>query len=409
MTHSAYLLALTALAFGIFSCEKPAQERQRHDVGVLTPAVAVAPENEMEINLDTLSVLVEFSWSKASWEGTGWPAYDVAFDLLEGDFSKPLMVCHASTLDTLSLSLGKPELKELFNTIAAGEKISTVQAKWAVRTSSASRKVSDEPRTLTLHMTPDPDAFKAGNEVYIDGEGSAEGRRKMTYIPSTTFSWDKSISKHYNDGSPYCKNFDYEIFTRLEAGKVFYLWSGESTGDKDWIFSFESSDATSYTMDILREAHYGATVESDGVYRIRINTSSKEIYVKGPITKVNLRYWKPIKDNELHYDGLGVWSGDITIPSKNQQGYKFLFIGLDGDQPTGAQYIDEATPTGDPSSWNPADRYWHIVTVQGGGADGKRGNGTFLVPSEALNTPMHYTIYMNDTFGTYTHSIGAVE
>lgn len=377
----------------------------------LEPGVAAAPEDGIAIDLDDYADTLHLVWSAASWDGPGYPVYSVAFDLIEGDFSRPVAVYYVPEIGASELLLTKTELKDIYNTVAAGEKVSSLQVKWTVRTAAYRSFKSDEARTIVLSMTPDPDAFTPGNDIYIDGEGACEAGRKMVYIPNTTYSWDKSISAHYNDNAPRCKSFDYEIFTELKGGKPFYFWSGESTGDRDWIFIFDNtsaSDAVNYSLSIKREATYNCAVAADGVYRIRINSSAKEVYVK-QITRISLRYWAPVTDNTMTYIGDGVWTIDLAVPA-GKVGYKFLFVGLDDDQPTGAQYPSEAKPdVNDFSLLNPADKYWHMVPVQGGAANGNKANGTYLFLDAAFGKTCRYTVYMNDTYGTYTHCVSAVE
>ncbi|MGM9767389.1 MAG: SusE domain-containing protein [Candidatus Cryptobacteroides sp.] len=406
MKYAIMLLSAVAL---LWSCSGN-EETVEGDYN-LSAAVAVTPEDNISIDLDNYADTLRITWSPASWDGPGWPTYSVAFDTEEGDFSRPVAVFYAPQLEVTGIALTKTELKEIYNKIAAGEKIKTLSVKWKVRTAAFKTAKSDEPHTIVLSMTPDPDAFKAGNDIFIAGEGAVEAGRKMIYIPNTTYSWDKSISAHYNDNAPRCKEFDYEIFTELKGGAPFYFWSGESTGDKDWIFVFDNnsaSDAVNYSLSILREATFNCTVATDGVYRIRINSAAKEVYVK-QVTSVSLRHWKPVADNTMSYAGNGVWTIDLEIPA-GRLGYKFLFNGLDGDQPTGAQYPSEAKPdVTDLSQLNPADKYWHMVPVQGGAANGNKENGTFLFLDAAVGTTCRYTVYMNDTYGTYTHCVSAIE
>ncbi|MGM9789542.1 MAG: SusE domain-containing protein [Candidatus Cryptobacteroides sp.] len=405
MRYTIMLLAAGALMWSCSDSEEVIVDY------TLDPATAVAPEDGLAINLDDYADTLHLTWSAAYWDGPGYPVYSVAFDKTDGDFSSPVAVYYVPEIGASEVLLTKTELKEIYNTVAAGEKVSSLDVKWIVRTSAYKEFKSDGPRAISLSMTPDPDAFKAGNDIVIAGEGAVEAGRKMVYIPNTTYSWDKAISAHYNDNAPRCKEFDYEIFTELRGGAPFYFWSGESTGDKDWIFVFDNnsaSDAVNYSLSILREATYNCTVASDGVYRIRINSAAKEVYVK-PVTSVSLRYWTPFSDNTMTYDGDGVWHVDLNVPA-GKVGYKFLFFGLDGDQPTGAQYPSEAMPdASDMSSLNPADKYWHMVPVQGGAANGNKANGTYNFLAPAFGNTYRYTVYMNDTYGTYTHCVSVVE
>ena len=409
MKHIISVMAASALLLLAAACEE--KNVQEEFVPTLTPSAIVGPEDGLAIDLDDYVDTLTLSWTAAKWDGTSYPTNKLLFVRESGSFDEPDYVWYIPVLDTTSVGFVKNDLKAIYAAASETPKDSQVSVKWAVATSAGKKTVLSESRTFTMTMTPEPDAFVPGNVVYLAGDAVLEEGRQLVYMPASTYSWDKAVSAHYNDNAPYCKQFDYEIFTDLEGGKNFYLWSGNSTGDKDWIFSPIASsgnvaDAQNYDLTIRKDADYSATVPSSGQYRIRINTTTREIYVK-KINTVSLRYWAGAKDNNMTYDGNGVWHIDLSLAA-NCQGYKFLFKGLDGDQPHGAQYPALATPDGDIASFNPADPVWHIVPVQGGAANNAKANGTFLVPAAAKGVKVRYTLYMNDQFGTYTHCISAI-
>ena len=151
------------------------------------------------------------------------------------------------------------------------------------------------------------------------------------------------------------------------------------------------------------------TVTADGVYRIRLNTATKEIYAKR-ISRVSHRVWAngATLDHDMTYLGNGVWQTDRTVPSNKNNGYKFVFFGLDVDQPHGAQYMDLNLNNGSMEGVDP--KYWYVVSVKGGAANANgRANGTWKIPTEALDVPCRYTIYMNDEAGAYTTSIEVLQ
>ena len=408
MKHIISIMAASALLLLAVACEEKVQEEF---IPTLKPSAISGPEDGLTIDLDDYTETLILSWTAPSWDGISYATNKLLFVRESGDFEHPDYIYYVPVLDTTSAGFVKNDLKAIYSAASETPKDSRVAVKWAVATSAGKKTVLSESRGFTMTMTPEPDAFVAGNPVFIDGDAVLEEGRHMVYIPSTTYSWDKAVSAHYNDNAPRCKEFDYEIFVDLEEGKNFYLWSGTSTGDKDWIFSPVSAsgnvvDAQSYDLTIRKDADYSATVPSSGQYRIRINTKSREMYVK-KINTMTFRYWAGPKDNNMTYDGNGVWHIDLSVPA-NSTGYKILAKGLDGDQPHGAQYPALATPDGDLASFNPADPVWHIVPVQGGAANNAKANGTFLVPAVAKGVMVRYTLYMNDEYGTYTHCISAI-
>lgn len=405
MKHIFTVMAASALLLLAAACEEKVQEEF---VPTLKSSLVNGPEDGLSVDLDDYADTLTFSWTAPSWDGTSYPTNKLLFVRESGSFDHPDYVYYVPGIGITSVGFAKASLKEIYAAASETAKDSRVSVKWAVATSAGKKTEISEGRSFTMTMTPDPDAFVAGNPVFIDGDAVLEQGRHLVYIPATTYSWDKAVSAHYNDNAPRCKEFDYEIFVDLEGGKNFYLWSGTSTGDKDWYFcpvtaSRNVADAESYSLSIRKDADFSATVPSSGQYRVRINTKGREIYVK-KINTMSLRYWAGAKDNTMTYDGNGVWHIDLSVPA-NCQGYKFLAKGLDGDQPHGAQYPALATPDGAISTYNPADPVWHIVPVQGGAANNAKANGTFLVPAPAKGVKVRYTLYLNDEYGTYTHCI----
>ncbi len=368
----------------------------------LTPAASAGPETDVTVDLDEYEP-VTFSWGDAVWEGRGFATYAILFDKRGGDFSKPVAAFYAPRIDDRSITLSKDDIKSVYTAASETSKDKEVYVDWVVKTAAGGKALLSPVRTLHMTMTPDPDAFVPGNPIFIDGPGAAEAGQQMTYIPSIDYHKD---ARDYNDNSTRVKDFDYEIFTKIKGGEPFWFWSGNSTGGQDWIFSLDADapmDAATYTMSIQKDANIHTVAGSDGLFRFRFNSKTREVYVKR-IDRVSLRYWAPLTDNNMTYQGNGVWSVDLTIPA-GKNGYKFLFFGLDGDQPTGSQY-----PTVDlgPTIADTPANYWTIVTVVGGAAPARtaaRAFGIWRFPAEIEGKMARYTIKMNAEAGAYTHSI----
>lgn len=408
--------------FGIFSLLLAAlfmsacqgEESKEEVVYNLVQAEILPDLLEIEVNLDEYSDAdpITLEWTDAEWDGYGVVTYDVAFVREGGDFTRPVAVFHATSLvDSLRTkrTFTKAELKEVYANASLTTKDSEVTVEWIVRTAGGGKKLQSESvGTLVMTMTPDPDPFVVGSPIFVVGAGAFEAGQKMTYMPSIDFHTDKAIAAHYNDNAPYCKSFDYEIFTQLTAGQPVYFCTSQTPGDQDWYFTFNTETAetaTTFVTSIKKDAVLSATVTADGVYRIRLNTATKEIYAKR-ISRVSHRVWAngATLDHDMTYLGNGVWQTDRTVPSNKNNGYKFLFFGLDGDQPHGAQYMDLNLNNGSMEGVVP--EYWYVVSVQGGAANANgRANGTWKIPTEALDVPCRYTISMNDEAGAYTTSI----
>ena len=401
---------LSVVLFGsmLFACQE--EEGQQEVIYTLEPAEILESSQELVSDLDEYEPLT-FEWSEAEWDGYGVVTYDIAFVREGGDFSSPAMVFHNATTDSLtrtSRTLSKAEIKDLYAAASLTSKDRQVVVQWKVRTAGGGKRLeSASVGKLTMTMTPDPDPFVVGNDIFIAGAGAVEAGQKMVYMPSIDFHLKEDGARDYNDNSPYCKVFDYEIFTQLKAGEPVYFWSGETSGDKDWFFAFDgesAESATTFTKSIRKDAVLTATVAADGVYRIRLNTSTGEIYLK-KVNTVALRNWPGPKDTDMEYLGHGNWAVTTTIP-ENAIGYKFLFKGLDQDQPYGSEYPEYELNEG--SMNGVADAYWYVVSVEGGAAPAltkPRDFGVWRFPSEVLGKSAVYTISMNADAGAYTTSI----
>lgn len=397
-------LSVVLIGSMFFACQ---DEVQQEVVYNLEAADILAPSQDYVADLDEYEPLT-FEWSEAEWDGYGVVTYDIVFVREGGDFASPVMVFHSATTDSTQRTrrtLSKNEIKELYSAASLTNKDREVVVDWKVRTAAGGKRLeSATVGKVKMTMTPDPDPFVVGNDIFIDGEGAAEAGQKMVYIPSVDYHFD---ARDYNDNSPYCKTFDYEIFTKLTAGKPIYFWSGTSSGDKDWFFALDGESgeaATTFTKSIRKDAVLTATVAADGVYRIRLNTVSGEVYLK-KVNEVSFRWWPGPTDNVMEYVGGGKWEIVRTVPAK-AIGYKFLFKGLDGDQPYGSEYPEVNLVDG--SMNGVPENYWYVVSVKGGAAPAlnkARANGTWRFPSEALGASATYTISMNADAGAYTTTI----
>lgn len=382
---------------------------------------------EIEVNLDEYSDAdpITLEWTDAEYDGYGVVTYDMAFVREGGDFTRPVAVFHATSLvDSLRTkrTFTKAELKEVYANASLTTKDSEVTVEWIVRTAGGGKKLQSESvGKIAMTMTPDPDPFRAGDDVYIGGAGAVESGRKFIYMPNINYLFDAAA--HYNDNAPRCTTFDYEIFTKLTAGQPIYFKAGSADeSETDWYFDMSGTsaeEAITVTRTLKKDATLAATVAADGLYRIRFNSVNGDFYLK-KIDRATFRYWKLNANGgvntsnvttNLTYERDGNWTlPSVAIPAE-VAGYKFIFYGLDSDQPYGAQYVDTFTMS-IPTIAEASDSYWQVVPVRGGAPtklDVDRGNGTWRFPDEVKGKNISVTIRMNDEAGAYTHSIDIVE
>ena len=213
----------------------------------------------------------------------------------------------------------------------------------------------------------------AGEAVRIYGDGAAEASQQMRY--STSF-YNSAVANSGDrvDNSPTMADpvgYDYEIFTRLTAGEKFYF-STESG------HHFAINSAGTHIEGIIQASQAAYTgVGADGVYRIRINSSTNEVALR---RAESVRYLQPDRgtNQELTYIGNGVWRGcpvfGWTHPQAwgNSERFKFKFQIYFNETSTWQYYgryetestytsrhIQPITDTSTLSSWN------NFLTVEG--------------------------------------------
>jgi len=377
----------------------------------LTAAVPTTPAEGATLDIDTMVAPAEFKWTASSWDGLGTPSYEVLFAAASAaDFSKPVIT---KTTDATSVEFTVEEVTTLFEKTCAAFTDPTASAKWCVRTKVDDKTVVSEVRNVTIHKKPEK-KFVAGMTLSVGGAAAIETAKDMVYIPNTTYSNNLEISAHYADNikNNQLYDFDYEIWTKLEADQPVYIHCGE-----DWYLNLNNSsihDVTAYELVESLDEITTVTVPVSTVYRIRLNTETKAMQIK-QISKFEFRYWKGPVNISMTYDGNGRWHADASLAAA-VFGYKAVveFV-KDGakidDQPYGAQFPAAATPTGELSSFDPVnDNYWHVVSVKGGGANATpKTAGTFMVPNAVKGVNVRYVFEFNTKNGTYTHCIENIE
>lgn len=439
-----YILPLLAAGLMLAACEEAETPHSTLDFsGTLVAAEAVTPAAEVQYDLDG-TVEGVFEWTKPSWDGIGLPTVSIAFDEADGDFSTPIASYYVSNPSDSVKILSKDQLKSLHAILQNGTKAKETSCIWAVRTSAGGKTLISEARTIKFKMTPEPDAFKAGNVIYIGGTGFDDPctDQHLTYLPGIDYGRAKDAAKYphwydndelANNGGSGLKGFDYEVYSRLKAGGTLYLWSGGTKEEPDWYICPEDNAAKTdgvilnSTRTVAKDAHFEYTVKESFLYRIRYNSSTGQITIDnydktsknakpaGSVANgMTFRYWhngNPT-DNSMTYTGNGHWEiKNITPLSYN--GFKFLNFGIAGnsDQPMGCQYVTIYNYGASKAETN--DKYWYIGPVQGGVSTTTPGgaptNGTWTFPSWTVGKALDIAVDLNDTHGAYYLTLDVAE
>lgn len=251
----------------------------------------------------------------------------------------------------------------------------------------------------------------ADEGLSIQGTGAPEAGQVFRY--SDSFAGGSGYADESSLAGP--SGYDYEIFTRLEKSKPFYFTT--SGGHK---FALNADGTAIEAIATPSAAAYGG-VSQDGVYRIRISSSS----LGAQITRAeSAEMTQPTyKNQQLQYVGNGVWEGkmlDLYWKPKPEWGanrqwqYKFqIYFNQAGSwQYYGYRTEDTVQPA--TGFWNDLfsvenDNTWNIYTVEDTyvfdvrlqlNADGYTFG--FSNPTAKANAPSHVSLDVTSLEGTFT-------
>ncbi|MDP4238655.1 MAG: SusE domain-containing protein [Bacteroidota bacterium] len=338
------------------------------------------PVNNKSVVLQaSATASIYFEWEPALSEDGSLTLYQVAFDKVGGDFSKPLYV---ATADGNGANTHATITHKQINKIAALAGIASSETGKMIWTVIASKGVNTKPGAVsnTLEVTRLAGFADVPASVYISGEGSEAG---------TDLS-KASAMKSVSDGV-------FEIYTQLTAGKA-YHFTDANVG----------TPRTFYTdaKGTLLEGATTCTVATTGVYRINLDFSIGASTMT-QISKVEF-YFCPLDQFQfaLDYVANGVWtakSKPITFKQESwgrDQRYKFRFTTVDssGNQAYewwGAPASQDSAPSG-------GDSYYYLVP-----ADNSQWNDKFKFASEMDGALVDMSVIMS-AGGPYTHSVTKV-
>ena len=341
------------------------------------------PVNNKSIVLQsTTGATLYFEWEPALAQDGSLTLYEVAFDKVGGDFSKPLYI---ATADGNGVNTHASITHKQINKIAALAGIASSATGKMIWTVIASKGVNPKIGTAsnTLEVTRLAGFADVPVSVYITGEGS-EGGSDLSKA---------SAMKPIGDGI-------FEIYTQLTAGKT-YNFRDANVGTPR---TFYTDSKGTLLEDTLHKANN--TITTTGVYRIDLDFSI------GSATMTQIVKWEfyfcPLDEFQfaLTYVANGVWtakSQPITFKQENwgrDQRYKFRMTTLDS---TGAQAYEwwgapsdlDSAPTG-------FDKYYYLFP-----ADNSQWNDKFKLATIMDLSLVDMSVIMSAS-GPYTHSVTRV-
>ncbi|GEP97011.1 SusE domain-containing protein [Chitinophaga cymbidii] len=378
MTHTfklrIYSMMAAVLAIGTFaSCEK----EDTINSNISTVKELYYPETGKYYKLQpATNAVVTFEWSPAKAEDGSLVMYEVAFDTVGGDFTRPIYTIASNgngVQNSLSLS------HKVLNSVAskAGIQPSTSGSlQWTVIASKGlNEKRADSSRVIVIER---PAGFtEIPANVFITGEATEGGA-------------DLAAAKAMKLGA----DGVFEIFTRLKDGAYTFV-------DRN------SGTPVTYSIQGPRLQEGGENQQTgEKIYRIRLDFANAaaemiEITDAGVFASA---YNKVI--GKLTYAGDGTWAAqNVAIAyydfgSWKDDRFKFQFTTADASGTPGAMYygsVNQSNST--PPDANTPEAYYTVVAV-----DNSQWDYTYKYPAGADGKTGDFTLQLNAQ-GEYSYEL----
>ncbi len=375
-TNILLLLLLSIVLLGT-SCT---QDMEYKDVELTAVKQLYAPKDNYSLQLLSSATASQyFEWATSKVEDGGSPLYEVVFDKKDGDFSNPIYRLTSDDMGTQNYATISHKVLDKIASLAGLGSGETGTLKWTVVSSRGlSEMTAEQSRTITITRLLGFADIPA--QVYITGEGSEGGT---------------DASKALAFSSP--ANGEFEIFTKLEAGKEYHFVSTKDASPRLFY-----SDGTS-----LKESSTGtgsATVDETGVYRINLDFN----IATATITKIkSIGFYFCPEDEvtiDFSYQGNGIWQGTGRVDfyqwdwGKDQR-YKFEMV----SEKSGVESVTHWGPTNASLDNAPSDSeaasYYYMQEWPESQWDNK-----WKLQDKFDGQNVTFTIYLNAS-GHYTHSI----
>jgi hypothetical protein len=272
-------IALLILAVTNFTgCSNNNNELKHLDVSAVK--TLYDPDNGKSVKLQpSASATLYFDWEQAKAADNGIVFYDVVFDTLGGNFSKPIYRVPA---DNSGMSNGATITHKILNKVASMAHIGSAQTGsviWSVVSTKGLNDIhADVFRKLTITRLPGFDVIP--DSVYLTGSATEGG----TSIASAVQTLKTA-------------NGEFEVFTQLTAG-TYKLISSK----KGIMRTFAIKDGS------LIEKDSTITVSSTdaGIYKINYDFNLGSVaFTK--ISKMEFDFCPTPKFEVMTYSGLGTW------------------------------------------------------------------------------------------------------
>ena len=319
-----------------------------------------------------------FEWDAVPEAEAGTMLYQIAFDQVEGDFSRPIYIMYSGNNGFNNyVTVSHKQLNQIAG--KAGIKpADTGSFKWTVFASKGLQRAKAGVESL-LTVTRLAGFEDVPVDVFVTGEASEGGA---------------DLSKAHKMKA--VANGEFEVYTRLEAGKSFHFTDAMTGTPREF-----------YTAGGVVKENGATTVSRSGVYKITLdfNTGACTYTL---VNKIGF-YFCPTDEVlfELPYVGYGVFQTKATVNFKEEswgkdERYKFrMFIQENGGADTEKEVewgtlnqTDSRPTTSSPESYY----YLQLLT------EVSQWDNKWKLMGDFDGVPATYTVYLTAD-QPYTHSI----
>lgn len=333
-------------------------------------------DNDAVVLQPSASASVFFDWSPALAADGGMVMYEVAFDLPNGDFSKPVYKVLSDNKGMMNQATITHKVLNQIAALAGAGPSETIALKWTVLSTKGTNEVASQvSRTITI--TRLAGFANPPTALYMAGAGSEAGQ-EFTGLG----------------------NGEFEIYTKLTAGQPFQFVDAQSgTGNTYYIGN----------TGVLMQGTTGGTVATTGVYHLDVDFTSGSTTIT-QINSVNLFYDDTKTLIPIPYEGQGVWKiakAPLTLKQESwgwEDRYKFEYMTTKADGTPSTEWWGSVNgDNSSPTTGSTASSFWYLVPVTS-----DQWNNSFKFDHAFFVTPpditLNVTVTMNAS-GPYTHSV----
>lgn len=368
------LVIFSSLMLGFSACDD-------NDESVNLKVTAVKelyePANGKTIVLQpSASASLYFEWEPARAADGGMVLYELAFDVEGGDFSTPIYRMPSDNNGGYHNATVSHALLNKICGFAGIESSATGKIIWTVFSTKGVNGVKAEGYR-TLQITRLSGFAELPVDVYVTGEATEVGATLA----------NAQVMKAVANG-------EFEIYTQLTAGKTYRFTDGKAGAPRQFYVD----------NGVLKEGNSECTVETTGVYRIKLDfNSGSSVYTR--VTDIQL-YFCPT-DAFLFsttYQGHGIWKAfnrPITFKQESwgrDERYKIMMTTVNSAGETVEEWWGTPNTDSRPNADSPAS-YYFLYPV-----DNSQWNGKFKFASEMDNSLVDFTVFLQAE-NSYTHSI----